>query len=152
MEIKWRTQIQPEDWPLLLEADPEKKMVESYLDTSELLEIRDKNQLLGLLVLQEKNTTTVEIMNVSVIKEAQNQGIGQRLLREVLRKSRKRGYEQIQVKTGTTSLAPLIFYQKQGFRVVSVLPNYFIQNYQRTLVENGVTLKDALLLQRSLID
>ncbi|MGI6155304.1 MAG: GNAT family N-acetyltransferase [Enterococcus lemanii] len=152
MEIKWRTQIQLEDWPLLLKADPEKKVVESYLGTSELLEIRDKNQLLGLLVLQEKNTTTVEIMNVSVVKEAQNQGIGQQLLREALRKSREQAYEQIEVKTGTTSLVPLIFYQKQGFRVVSVLADYFTQNYQTPLVENGVTLKDALLLQRSLID
>ncbi len=47
---------------------------------------------------------------------------------------------------------PLIFYQKQGFRVVSVLVDYFTQNYQEVLIENGIWLKDALLLKRSLID
>jgi len=40
----------------------------------------------------------------------------------------------------------LAFYQRFGFRVDSILKDYFIINYDEPIFENGIQLKDMLRL------
>lgn len=44
----------------------------------------------------------------------------------------------------------LYLYQQQGFRVVRVDTDYFTRNYSQTILENGLVLRDRLVLERTI--
>jgi hypothetical protein len=44
----------------------------------------------------------------------------------------------------------LTFYQRAGFRVVAVEPDYFLQHYPEPLFENGLQHRDRLRLALAL--
>ena len=79
-KFKWRKQVLSEDWPLLLEADPSKGMVEIYLEQSDILEVREQKELIGILVLKSNDIQTSEIMNLSVREDCRQKGIGRKLI------------------------------------------------------------------------
>ncbi|MHC5269362.1 GNAT family N-acetyltransferase [Enterococcus sp. LJL98] len=150
LTFKWRQEVLKEDWPFLLTADPSRASIEAYLFQSVLLEVREEKELVGLLVLKTLSDKKAEIMNVSVHSQKQNHGIGSRLLQKVIFDMKNFAYEQLLVQTGTTSFGPLYFYQKNGFRVTAVVPDYFTQHYADELRENGLVLQDGLVLTRNL--
>ncbi|MDV7873543.1 GNAT family N-acetyltransferase [Enterococcus gallinarum] len=78
-------------WPLLLDADPEKEAVDRYIQASEILVFENEQQIVGVIVYQLQ-TAGWEIMNVAVAPEAQNQGIGGRLLTAALTLYKKMGF------------------------------------------------------------
>lgn len=150
LEFKWRQEVLKEDWPLLLTADPSRESIENYLFESIFLEVRKEEELIGLLVLQAVSDKKAEIMNLAVSRMQQNHGIGSRLLQRALLDMKDFAYESFEVRTGTTSFGPLYFYQKNGFRVTAVETDYFTDRYPEKLVENGLVLKDCLVLTQSL--
>ena len=62
-------------WALLLDADPEKAVVESYLYNSQTLVYEEAGEMIGVLVYQNQGKNW-EIMNVAVSPEKQGMGIG----------------------------------------------------------------------------
>lgn len=149
-KFKWRKQVLTEDWPLLLEADPSKGMIDTYLEQSDLLEVRQQNELIGILVLNSMDEETSEIMNLSVREDCQQKGIGRKLIEQALVFSRAKKDRKIMIATGTTSLSALLLYQKCGFRVEAVERDYFTQHYAEILIENGVVLRDRLILSQEI--
>ncbi|GGI66497.1 GNAT family N-acetyltransferase [Enterococcus alcedinis] len=148
MQFNWRQTVSPEDWPLLLEADPSKSMIETYLKQSELLEVRQEGHLIGLLVLKQIEAGISEIMNLSVTPLFQTRGIGRQLIEQAIAHSKERNDQKIIVATGTTSVGPLLLYQKCGFRVEAVERDYFTKYYREKIIENDVYLQDRLLLSQ----
>lgn len=148
MQFSWRQTVSPEDWPLLLEADPSKSMIETYLKQSELLEVRQEGQLIGLLVLKQIEAGISEIMNLSVTPLFQKRGVGRQLIEHAIAHSKERNDQKIIVATGTTSVGPLLLYQKCGFRVEAVERDYFTKYYHEKIIENDVYLQDRLLLSQ----
>lgn len=149
-KFEWRKQVLSEDWPLLLEADPSKGMVETYLKHSDILEVRQQKELIGILVLKSINMQTSEIMNLSVREAYQQKGIGRNLIEQALVFSRAKNDQKIMIATGTTSLSALLLYQRCGFRVEAVERDYFTHHYAETLIENGVVLRDRLILSQEI--
>ena len=149
-KFEWRRKVLSEDWPLLLEADPSKGMVETYLENSDLLEVRQQKELIGILVLKSIDEQTSEIMNLSVREDYQQKGIGRKLIEQAMAFSRAKNDRKIMIATGTTSLSALLLYQKCGFRVEAVERDYFTQHYAETLIENGVVLRDRLILSQEI--
>lgn len=149
-KFKWRKQVLSEDWPLLLEADPSKGMVEIYLEQSDILEVREQKELIGILVLKSNDIQTSEIMNLSVREDCRQKGIGRKLIEQALAFGRTKNDRKIMIATGTTSLSALLLYQKCGFRVEAVERDYFIQHYAEILIENGVVLRDRLILSQEI--
>ncbi|MCI5685975.1 MAG: GNAT family N-acetyltransferase [Enterococcus gallinarum] len=113
-------------WPLLLDADPEKEAVDRYIQASEILVFENEQQIVGVIVYQLQ-TAGWEIMNVAVAPEAQNQGIGGRLL-----------------------TAALTLYKKMGFIEKKVVKNYFVDHYKEPIYENGILLTDQVILEKIL--
>lgn len=148
MQFNWRQTVSPEDWPLLLEADPSKAMIETYVKQSELLEVRQEGQLIGLLVLKQIEAGISEIMNLSVTPLFQKRGVGRQLIEHAITHSKERNDQKIIVATGTTSVGPLLLYQKCGFRIEAIERDHFTKYYTEKLIENGVQLKDRLRLSR----
>ena len=67
-------------WDLLLDADPSRARIESYL-TEQLTRIaKHDDAVIGVYVLAAHDATTFELMNIAVAEAYQGTGLGRRLL------------------------------------------------------------------------
>lgn len=143
-----RVQTPSEDqYALLLLADPSQRLLASYVPKSHVYAANDRSGLAGMLVLRSRSNQVIEIMNVAVTPAKQHQGYGRALLTFARQWAIERGYRTVRIATGTTSLWQLYLYQQCGFRVVAVERDYFTANYSHPIVENGLVLRDRLVLE-----
>jgi ribosomal protein S18 acetylase RimI-like enzyme len=84
-----------------------------------------------------------------VYSEYQGKGIGTELLKFVLSKLPDYGIERVELGTGTFGYQ-LAYYQRLGFRVESVIKDYFLRNYSEAIYEHGVQHQDMLRLYKVL--
>lgn len=144
--------VQPENapWDLLLLADPSEKNVKAYLEKGICYIAKIANEIVGEFVLLPKSQQVYELMNIAVLPEYQGQKIGKILLRSAISISQQRGATELELGTGNSSLSQLAFYQKAGFRIVGVIPNFFIDNYEEPIYENGIQCRDMIRLKLNL--
>lgn len=136
-------------WELLLDADPQRSLVEDYLKRSELLVYEAASQVVGVIVFQA-GAAEWEIMNVAVDPKWQGQGLGGELLDAALATIEKTpGAKEVIIKTGDLTSAALTLYQKKGFRQVALVKDYFIEQYDEPIYENGQRLRNQVILKRS---
>lgn len=144
------SQISPEKAPmaLLLEADPSKVNIAKYLINSLCYVAKINDEIVGICVLNslgDREDSCIELFNIAVSPEAQGQGVGKALLQFVIELAQKRGISSIELGTGTFGYQ-LAFYQRVGFRVDSIIKNFFIDNYAEPIFESGIQHKDMLRL------
>ncbi len=130
---------------LLLLADPSETKVRSYLETSQCFVASSGALVVGTCVVQPRGTDTHELMSIAVHPDHQQLGYGTALLTWVIEYYRRAGARQLELGTGTFGYQ-LAFYQRHGFRVTGVEPNFFVKNYPEPIFENGIQLMDMLRL------
>ncbi|WP_125579934.1 GNAT family N-acetyltransferase [Levilactobacillus cerevisiae] len=133
---------------LLRLADPNQSLIDAYLPQSTVYVASDVAGLAGVLVLKPQEAKMLEVMNLAVAPTKQHQGYGTAMVTFANQWADDHGYQTLRIATGTTSLTQLYLYQKCGFRVVRVEPDYFTQNYPQKITENGLILRDRLVLER----
>ncbi|RSU14404.1 GNAT family N-acetyltransferase [Vagococcus elongatus] len=148
-EIRYKD-INDEHYRLLLEADPSREKVESYLKQGNIYAAKIKQKLAGIMVLIPKGAKIIEIVNLSVSQEFRQKGIGTNLLQKALTLAKEKGYKTIEIGTGSTSFQQLYMYQKNGFRMESIDRNFFVKQYDQEIIENGLVLKDMVRLSQNL--
>jgi len=137
-------------WDLLLDADPSRARVESYLsDTLTRIAKRD-DDVIGVYALKQMDAITFELMNIAVAEAYQGTGLGRRLLGHSIGLAESNGARVIDVGTGNSSFDALRFYQRAGFRVVGVEPDFFTSNYAEPIVEDGIRCVDMIRLRLEL--
>ncbi|WP_158727587.1 GNAT family N-acetyltransferase [Levilactobacillus enshiensis] len=141
----------PEQLKLLLLADPSRQLLATYLPHSTIYAASDHSGLAGIVVLCPQSKQVVEIMTIAVIPAKQRQGYGRQLLEFSRQWAAGHGYQTVRIATGTTSLTQLYLYQQVGFRVVAVEPDYFTTTYSQVIIENGLTLRDRLVLELAIL-
>jgi len=130
---------------LLLLADPSEDKVRSYLSGSRCFVASRGAVLVGACVVQPRGAGTHEVMSIAVPPAHQKSGYGTALLKWVIAFYRSAGARQLEVGTGTFGYQ-LAFYQRQGFRVTSIDPDFFVRNYPEPIFEDGIRLFDMLRL------
>jgi ribosomal protein S18 acetylase RimI-like enzyme len=140
-------EVPPSQAPLqiLLEADPSAGRIEGYLGRSRCFVATIDGGPVGAYVLQETAPRVVELMSIAVAPDRQRAGIGSRLLRHAVATARELGARRVEVGTGTFGYQ-LAWYQRAGFRVEAVLRDFFLDNYDEPIVENGIQHRDMLRL------
>ncbi|MGY3750035.1 GNAT family N-acetyltransferase [Vagococcus acidifermentans] len=136
---------------LLLDADPSKELVAEYMARGMAFEAIDDEELVGVMVLLPTRPRTIEIMNIAVAADKRRQGIGQTLLRYALEYAQNNSYKYIEICTGTTSIGQLYLYQKMGFRFAGIERDFFLENYDEPIVENGLRLRDKVVLKQQIV-
>lgn len=136
---------------LLLTADPQWSHVEALWREGTALAVHRAERLVGIVLLVPRPAQTLEIANLAVDQAVQRQGVAQQILADVRQLAERRGDRWLMVATGTTSLTQLYLYQKCGYRVVAVEPNYFTDHYAQPIIENGLRLVDRLVLRRAVM-
>lgn len=130
---------------LLLEADPCKTRITGYINDSSCFAAYLNKKIVGVCIAKITRPDIAEIFNIAIASENQAQGIGTKLLRFTLQKLSERSVKRVFLGTGTFG-HQLSFYQRQGFRVDSIVKNHFLNNYRTPIFENGIQHKDMLRL------
>jgi ribosomal protein S18 acetylase RimI-like enzyme len=150
VHIKEVSNLENVPYDLLLLADPSKKNIDNYLSKSSLYVAQCSDEIIGCYVLCPKDNDTVELMNIAVPQLHQNKGFGTMLLQDAFEKSKAKRFKKIRVGTGNSSLGQLHLYKKAGFEIIEVLPDFFRENYDEPIFENGVECRDMIVLMRDL--
>ncbi len=142
------------DYPydLLLLADPDENMVNTYIHSSDCIIAVRNQQPLGVIVMQKQDGNGAEIMNLAVDESFQRQGIAWKLMQYVCNQWVKdNNIQKMKICTGTSAPGPLMLYQKMGFDIISFDYNYFIRSYPEPIWENGVQCKHRVIMERTFI-
>ena len=146
MDIRKLTKQETPPWELLLLADSSRAIVEEYLKSGNVYVGEKSGKAIGVYVLMETKRVVVEIMNVAVHENFQGKGYGKQLIAHAINEASKRGYAQVEIGTGNTSIHQLKLYQQCGFRMTGIDFDYFTRNYDEPIVENGLLCRDMIRL------
>jgi len=137
-------------YELLLDADPSRQMINSYLPQSKIYLAILGNRVIGTYVLQPVDNEIVELKNIAVAEEFQNKGVGTMMIRDAEKRMMAEGYTEMQVGTSNASIWQLYLYQKLGFEIHSIKHNFFIDHYPGSLFENGIRVRHMIMLKKTL--
>ena len=132
---------------LLLLADEQEDMIDSYLSRGRMY-ILDDDGIKCECVVTDEGNGVLEIKNIATVPEYQGKGDAKAMIDFVVNKY-KGQYTVVQVGTGDSPLT-IPFYEKCGFVYSHSLPNFFIDNYDHPIFENGIQLVDMVYLKRPL--
>ena len=132
---------------LLLLADEEEKMIDKYLERGEMYILND-NGIKAECVVTDEGNGILEIKNIAVLPFFQKQGYGKMLIEFLIEKYSK-NFSIMQAGTGDSPLT-IPFYEKCGFKKSHTIKNFFIDNYENPIYEEGVQLVDMIYLQKNL--
>ena len=132
---------------LLLLADPSETSIEKYIHKSKVYVAVEDTLVVGVYVLMEIAPGKAEIMNVVVAETHQGKGIGRALVQHAIKSARLLGMESIEIGTGNSSIQQITLYQKCGFRLKEIIHDYFIDNYDEPIFENGIQCWDMVRLE-----
>lgn len=130
---------------LLLLADEQEDMIERYLDNGRMY-VLDDNGIKSECVITDEGYGLLEIKNIATVPEHQGKGYAKALIEFIIQQYQDQ-YAVLQVGTGD-SPQTIPFYEKCGFVRSHIIPNFFTDNYDHPIYENGVQLVDMVYLQR----
>jgi len=132
---------------LLLIADEQVDMIEKYLYRGDMFALCD-DDVKAICVVTQERSGVYEIKNIVSVPKYQRRGYGQRLISFVVDYYKNSG-EELYVGTGDSPMT-LNFYEKCGFKRSHVVKNFFVDNYDQPMYENGKQLVDMIYLKRRL--
>lgn len=149
------TKLSPtQDLPfdLLLLADETIKAIERYIYDSDVYVAVEKQrpQPIAVFVLHKRSDKEIEIKNIAVSERLQNAGIGSFLISEIKRIAIAAKYENIIVGTPDGAAGQINFYEKNGFQKYDLRKHFFLENYSAPIIENGIILRDMVMLKMEL--
>ncbi|WP_164995903.1 GNAT family N-acetyltransferase [Miniphocaeibacter massiliensis] len=132
---------------LLLTADEQKDMILKYLYRGKMFALYD-HDLKAVSVITKEDDEIFEIKNIAVVPKYYKLGYGTKIMEHILNFYKDLG-SVIYVGTGS-SKQTLSFYTKCEFTYSHVVKNFFIDNYNLPIFEEGKQLIDMIYLKRNL--
>lgn len=129
---------------LLLLADEQESMIDLYLERGEMYALYD-GDLKAICVVTDEGNGICEIKNIATYPHCQRRGYGTRLVRFLLEHYKDR-YQTMLVGTGD-STCTISFYEQCGFTYSHRVPDFFINNYDHPIYEEGKLLRDMVYLK-----
>jgi len=128
-------------------ADEQESMIDKYLERGELFALYD-GDLKSVCVVTRESDDVCELKNIATYEKWHGQGYGSRFLQHIF--SHYKGkYTTMLVGTGDIPWI-LQFYQKKGFRISHRIKDFFIDNCDHPMFEDGVQLIDMIYLRKTL--
>lgn len=147
IEIREITENKKQYLSLLLLADEQEDMVDRYI-ADDTMYILDDNGVKGECVVLPIGSNTLEIKNIAIHPDYHRKGYGKALIDFIIEKYKGK-YSVLQVGTGE-SQATIPFYEKCGFIRSHTIKNFFIDNYDHPIYEEGILLVDMVYLKMDL--
>lgn len=150
-ELELEFDLITEQYPyeLLLLADETKEAIDRYLYDADVYTVKESGTIIAVFCLLRVDAFTVELKNIAVAEPYQGKRIGSTLL-SFIKKLCAGTCSSIIVGTPDCAHAQLRFYRKNGFKDCSVRKDFYLHNYSEPIYENGILLRDMLVLQYEL--
>lgn len=130
---------------LLLLADEQENMINKYLEKGDMFLLIDEGVKAQCVVINE-GSGVYELKNIATIPRFQNKGYGKILINYIL--NYYKDCNIMYVGTGDSTLT-IPFYKKCGFEEFDRVKNFFLDNYDHPIFENGKQLIDMVYLKWS---
>ena len=143
MEIKKVTENKKQYIDLLLLADEQENMVDKYLERGDMFILNDNGIKAECVIIKEADGV-YELKNIAVVADYQQRGYGKKLVEFLF------SYypDSIIMFVGTGDSPNILnFYHKCGFIESHRIKNFFTDNYDHPMYENGKQLIDMVYLK-----
>ena len=140
---------EPTPFELLLLADETEDAIKKYIYDAAIYTIHHSGTPapIGVFALYRINETVLEIKNIGVLESFRSQGIGSFLIDSIKNIAGKENYNEVIVGTADSGIRQIKFYEKNGFTKYALRKNFFIENYIEPIIEDGIMLKDMIMLK-----
>ncbi len=132
---------------LLLLGDEQESMIHKYLERGELFALYDTD-LKTVCVVTHEDKNTCEIKNIATYEKEQEKGYGSLMIKHIIDYYKDK-CDTLLLGTGEDDKI-LSFYKKHGFVYSHTVKDFFIDNYDHEMFENGKQLKDMIYLKINL--
>jgi GNAT superfamily N-acetyltransferase len=147
MRIEKVTRNKKQYLDLLLLADEQESMIDRYLAIGDMFALFD-DDLKTVCVVVATDNETCELKNIATYKKDQGKGYARALI-NFISDYYKNHYKTMLVGTGETP-AILSFYESCGFEKSHVIRNFFTDNYDHPMFEDGIQLIDMVYLKKKI--
>ena len=130
---------------LLLLADEQEDMIARYLDDGRLF-VLDDDGTKCVAVVVALSAEECELKNIATYPQHQGKGYGKAMV-EYLCDRYLGAFETMYVGTGDVPKT-LGFYERCGFRISHRDENFFTDNYDHPMFEDGIQLRDMVYLRK----
>ena len=137
-------------YELLLLADETVEAINRYIFDSSVYVLHDGFQDVAVMALHPNSTEELEIKNIAVIESYRSRGIGSILIDKAKEIAQKNGYAILTVGTSETGFQQIRFYEKNGFIKKGIRKDFFTDHYPFPIYENGLQMRDMVLLSHDL--
>lgn len=144
MNIERVTQNKKAYLDLLLLADEQESMIDRYLERGEMFVLREEG-VLGECVITKEEAGVYELKNIAVLPECQRRGYGKKMIDFLF--SYYPDCKTLLVGTGDVP-STCSFYERCGFTKSHRVKNFFTDNYDHPIYEDGKQLVDMVYLKR----
>ncbi|AZB08507.1 N-acetyltransferase [Chryseobacterium sp. G0162] len=138
-------------YELLLLADETVEAINQYIFKCDIYLLHDGTENIAVMALYKNSDTELEIKNIAVIESYRSKGIGSILIHKAKEIAANNQYEILSVGTSDTGFQQIRFYEKNGFMKTRIRKDFFIENYPTPIYENGLQMRDMIILEYTLI-
>ena len=144
MDIRKVTGCKKDYRDLLLLADEQENMIDKYLGHGEMFVLEDDGAKAECVVTKEADGI-YELKNIAVVPDCQRRGYGKMLIEFLFTY-----YTDCTTLLAGTGDSPdiLNFYGRCGFKQSHRIKNFFTDNYDHPMFENGKQLIDMIYLKK----
>ena len=132
---------------LLLLADEQESMIDKYLERGNMYVLCDA-EVKVICVVTDEGNGIFELKNIATNPKYQGLGYGKQMIKFVVNQYKDKG-STLMVGTGDSPLT-IPFYKKCGFIESHRIANFFIDNYDHPIFEEGKQLIDMVYLKKNL--
>lgn len=144
MKITQVTGNKKEYLDLLLLADEQENMVDKYLELGDMFVLEDDDVKAECVVTKE-DEGIYELKNIAVSPDSQRKGYGKQLVEFAFH--HYPDCKKMFVGTGDVP-STVNFYTSCGFMLSHRKKNFFTDNYDHIMIEDGIQLVDMVYLKR----
>ena len=144
MEIKRIIENKDDFMDLLLLGDEQENMVKKYLYIGNLYALYE-NDLKTVCVVTKEEENIYEIKNIATYEKYHGKGYGTYMLKYII-EDYKNQCNILLVGTGDNNKI-LSFYKKSGFVYSHKIKDFFVNNYDHKIFEDGKQLIDMIYLK-----
>lgn len=129
---------------LLLLADEQEDMIDKYLEKGEMF-VLDDDGVKAECVISKESDGIYELKNIAVLPDHHRKGYGKCLIEFLVK-----NFTDCRVLFVGTGDCPstLSFYHSCGFMESHRVENFFVDNYNHPMYEDGIQLVDMVYLKR----
>ncbi len=153
VEIDWHDGPRAELRQLFELAEDSESQLDQYVELGRVLVAARGPVVLGhLQLVPATHPGEIELKNMAVVPEQRGAGVGRALIRSATLRCEAEGWSRMVVATAAADVGNLRFYQRSGFRLLSVERDAFTAatGYPQPIVIDGIALLDRVWLARDL--